>query len=107
MARHRAPEDAAVQKLHGELAALSTRWGFPAALLLADGPRRFSEVARGLDGVSSKVLTQTLRTLEVTGVVEGRRPGAGHSVYALTPRGEDLVQTLLATVDRPAVVAAA
>ena len=35
---------------------------------LADGPRRYSDLARTVAGVSQKMLTQTLRTLERDGL---------------------------------------
>ena len=39
------------------------------AALGSDGPRRYSELSRRLAGVSQKMLTQTLRTLERDGLV--------------------------------------
>ena len=38
-------------------------------LLDPDGPRRFSDLQRALGGISAKVLTQKLRTLEREGFV--------------------------------------
>ncbi|MGC4951327.1 winged helix-turn-helix transcriptional regulator [Streptomyces sp. DT224] len=35
-------------------------------------PRRFNEIKRRLDGVTQRVLTQTLRRLECNGMVERR-----------------------------------
>lgn len=37
--------------------------------MLEDGPRRFSALQRGLEGISQKMLTQTLRNLERDGLV--------------------------------------
>jgi DNA-binding HxlR family transcriptional regulator len=49
---------------------VSDKW---VALILAalgsDGPRRYSEMSRRLAGVSQKMLTQTLRSLERDGLV--------------------------------------
>jgi DNA-binding HxlR family transcriptional regulator len=49
---------------------VSDKW---VALILAalgsDGPRRYSELSRRLAGVSQKMLTQTLRSLERDGLV--------------------------------------
>jgi DNA-binding HxlR family transcriptional regulator len=36
---------------------------------LADGPRRYSQLAARIDGVSPKMLTQTLRGLERDGII--------------------------------------
>ncbi|MEV0257827.1 helix-turn-helix domain-containing protein [Streptomyces sp. NPDC050732] len=45
------------------------KWTSLAVTALADGPRRFGELRRKLEGVSPKVLTQTLRRLEEHGLV--------------------------------------
>ena len=52
------------------LARISDKW---VALILAalgsDGPQRYSELSRRLAGVSQKMLTQTLRSLERDGLI--------------------------------------
>jgi DNA-binding HxlR family transcriptional regulator len=48
---------------------ISDKWVTLVLCALADGPMRFSELARQLAGVSQKMLTQTLRTLERDGLV--------------------------------------
>jgi len=68
---------------------------------LRDGPARNGELLRRLEGISQKVLTQTLRELErnrlVTRSDHGTRPLFVE--YALTPLGASLSEVLLA-VDR-------
>lgn len=56
------------------------------------GPKRFSDLSRGLRGMSQNVLTQRLRELEESGVVRHRKlgPPVSTSVYELTDRGYDL-----------------
>ncbi len=51
------------------LDALSDKWVTLVLTALADGPRRYSDLARTIAGVSQKMLTQTLRTLERDGLV--------------------------------------
>lgn len=51
------------------LDALSDKWVTLVLTALADGPRRYSELARTIAGVSQKMLTQTLRTLERDGLL--------------------------------------
>jgi DNA-binding HxlR family transcriptional regulator len=46
------------------LDALSDKWVTLVLTALAQGTRRYSELARVIAGVSQKMLTQTLRTLE-------------------------------------------
>ena len=48
---------------------IADRWTILVLLALADGPRRFTELSRTIEGVSQKMLTQTLRGLERDGLV--------------------------------------
>lgn len=48
---------------------IGDRWTVLVVGTLSDGPHRFSEIARRVDGVSQKMLTQTLRALESDGLV--------------------------------------
>ena len=48
---------------------IGDRWTVLLVGALADGPRRFGELARDVDGISQKMLTQTLRNLERDGLV--------------------------------------
>ncbi|MGY0234725.1 winged helix-turn-helix transcriptional regulator [Longispora urticae] len=57
---------------------LADKWALLAICALTDGPMRFGELRRRLDGISQKVLTQTLRTLERDGLLHRR-------VYPTTP----------------------
>ena len=75
------------------LDALSDKWVTLVLTALADAPRRYSELSRTIAGVSQKMLTQTLRTLERDGLVS-RTVTAGVPVrvdYQLTPLGESLM----------------
>jgi len=49
---------------------LSNKWRIAVLHLLSPGPLRTSKLQRGLERVSSKVLTQTLRGMERDGLVE-------------------------------------
>jgi len=71
---------------------ISDKWVALVLKSLADGPRRYSEVSRQLAGVSQKMLTQTLRSLERDGLVT-RTVTASVPVrvdYELTALGESL-----------------
>lgn len=48
---------------------IGDRWTVLVVGSLSGGPLRFSELARRIDGVSQKMLTQTLRGLERDGLV--------------------------------------
>ena len=63
---------------------------------LIDGPKRYSEVSHQLAGVSQKMLTQTLRSLERDGILTRTvTPAVPVRVdYELTPLGESLAGVL-------------
>ncbi|MBO3656019.1 winged helix-turn-helix transcriptional regulator [Acinetobacter bereziniae] len=61
-------------------------------LMVLDEPHRFNAIKRRLDGITQRVLTQTLRKLERNGmvtrtVIDGKILGVE---YALTPLGQSL-----------------
>jgi DNA-binding HxlR family transcriptional regulator len=74
------------------LVRISDKWVSLVLAALADGPRRYNDLARKIAGVSQKMLTQTLRSLERDGLVSRTViPSVPVRVdYALTPLGETL-----------------
>ena len=52
------------------LAMIGGRWKIPIIFHLLDGRKRFTELARALNGVTQKMLTQQLREMERNGLVE-------------------------------------
>lgn len=70
---------------------IADKWSMMVMAVLAE-PRRFNEIKRRLEGVTQRVLTQTLRRLERNGMVERRvLPTSPIGVeYSLTPLGESL-----------------
>lgn len=78
------------------LGLLSSKWTVDVLLALGDGTRRYHELLGDLDGISEKVLTQTLRAMERDGLV-GRRVHAEvppRVEYALTPLGATMAAPL-------------
>jgi DNA-binding HxlR family transcriptional regulator/putative sterol carrier protein len=72
------------------------RWTLLIVRELAPGPRRFTDLVDGLPGISRKLLTERLRTLERDGIV-GRQelpPPAARQVYELTDDGRDLAHAM-------------
>lgn len=72
------------------------RWTGLVLLALEPGTQRFSELRRRIQGITQKMLTQTLRALERDGVVE-RRVFATVPVtveYTLTPLGQSLASAI-------------
>ena len=80
---------------------IADRWTALIVGLLAERPHRFGELRRKIDGISQKMLTQTLRSLERDGLVHRRvEPTVPVTVeYSLTPLGETLVGPLAAIRD--------
>jgi DNA-binding HxlR family transcriptional regulator len=77
---------------------VGTKWTTMLVLTLdqTDGELRFTELKRALTGISQKMLTQTLRSLERDGLVTRRvEPSVPPRVfYGLTARGKSLAQPL-------------
>ncbi|MFJ6084914.1 winged helix-turn-helix transcriptional regulator [Streptomyces sp. NPDC092369] len=76
---------------------LSNTWNAVVIWALRDGPRRPGELRERIGGISSKVLTETLRRLQFNGLVTRHaHPGAPPRVeYELSALG----RTLLAPID--------
>ena len=76
------------------LAVLAEKWTMLVLSQLAGGPMRTAEIRRGVDGVSEKMLIQTLRKLESFGLVSRRSfPEVPPRVeYRLTPLGRSLAR---------------
>lgn len=74
------------------------RWTLLIVRNLLLGPRRFSDLMKGLPGISTNILTERLKLLEEDTVVRTRYlpPPAASSVYELTERGYGLVDVLSA-----------
>lgn len=51
------------------LARIGQKWTVLAMVAMKDGPMRFGDIKRRLEGVSQKMLTQTLRAMERDGLV--------------------------------------
>jgi DNA-binding HxlR family transcriptional regulator len=78
------------------LALIADKWAVLVITTLAGGSVRYNALRRALEGVSQKMLTQTLRDLECNGLVERTvYPDTPPRVaYSLTPLGQTLVEAL-------------
>jgi DNA-binding HxlR family transcriptional regulator len=73
------------------LEVVGERWSLLIVRDLLVGPRRFTDLSRGLDEITPSRLTGRLRTLEAAGVIAREPPQAGREVwYRLTEAGRDL-----------------
>jgi DNA-binding HxlR family transcriptional regulator len=71
------------------LDVLANKWSALAIGLLENGPLRFGELRRGLQGISPKVLSSTMKKLEDAGLVEREvfAEVPPRVEYSLTPLG--------------------
>ena len=76
---------------------VSSKWGVLLLVALSDRTLRWGELRRTVEGLSEKMLAQTLRTLEADGIVHREVTGTvpPRVDYSLTPRGSELVARLL------------
>lgn len=74
------------------------RWSLLVLYALEGGTLRYQELRRAVDGVSQKMLTQTLRTLERDGLVHREIYASvpPKVEYSLTPLGASLSETIAA-----------
>jgi len=76
---------------------VTSKWGLLVLVALEGGTLRWSELRRMVEGVSEKMLAQTLQTLERDGfVLRQAQPSIPPRVdYSLTGRGHEVVRLLL------------
>ncbi|MFF2272102.1 winged helix-turn-helix transcriptional regulator [Agromyces sp. NPDC058136] len=79
------------------LARVGDKWSMLVIGVLHDGPLRFTELQRKIDGISHRMLTQTLRSLERDGLVTRTSyPEIPPRVeYAATPLGRSLSEPVI------------
>lgn len=79
---------------------VASRWGILALVALRDGPYRFSALRRRVDGVSERMLSQTLQALERDGMVhrEVHETIPPRVEYTLTDLGAEIADQLEALI---------
>lgn len=76
------------------LSLIGDKWSVLVVVNLGSGSMRFSELKRGIDGISQRMLTTTLRDLERNGLVSRAVTASipPRVDYALTALGESLLE---------------
>ncbi|MGW1409103.1 winged helix-turn-helix transcriptional regulator [Streptomyces sp. NPDC002403] len=84
----------------GTLEHVTGRWGSLTPGALYEGGFRFNEFRRRVDGVSEKMLSQTLHALERDGLVlrEAQPTNPPRVDYEPTPLGRQVAERLLALI---------
>jgi DNA-binding HxlR family transcriptional regulator len=80
---------------------IADKWSTLILIVLGEGPARFNALKHRIDGVSQKMLSQTLKSLERDGLISRSVvPTVPISVtYAVTPLGRSLMAALQSMID--------
>ncbi len=99
--RHIDPKGPTCLAVREVLNRVGDKWSVLVVGLLGEGPKRFSELRRSIEGISQRMLTLTVRGLERDGLVSRTvHPTVPPRVdYALTATGETLLGPITALVD--------
>jgi DNA-binding HxlR family transcriptional regulator len=83
------------------LSRVGDKWTVLIVAMLQGGPARFNELRRSIDGISQRMLTLTLRSLERDGLVSRTvHPTIPPRVdYALTETGRTLTAPMIALAE--------
>jgi len=75
---------------------IGKRWTGVIIMVLLNGPRRFNEIAEQLEGASDRMLSERLKELEATGILERRvYPETPVRIeYRLTEKGKALAPVI-------------
>lgn len=76
---------------------VTSKWGLLLLIALSEGEQRWSTLRRRADGISEKMLAQTLKTLERDGLVSRHAQATipARVDYSLTDRGHELSALLV------------
>lgn len=75
---------------------ISNKWKILILRELLSGTKRFGELRNGIEGISQKVLTQNLRSMEEDGII-------GRQVYAVVPPRVEYTLSDLGNTLRPII----
>jgi DNA-binding HxlR family transcriptional regulator len=73
---------------------MASRWTLPTLALMSETPIRFNQLRREVNGISQRMLSQTLKTLERDGLITRTATATVPLTveYALTPLGRTLIE---------------
>lgn len=79
------------------LELIGDKWTSLILYMLSSKTRRYSEMQHGIEGVSKKMLTQSLRSLEESGLINRKVYAVVPPMveYSLTPLGKNLIPLIL------------
>lgn len=88
------PDTRGCRRVSEILNRVGDKWSMQVIVVLRDGPRRFNDLRRNVNGISQQMLTRTLKVLERDGLVARtvRVTSPPQVDYALTPFGRSLAE---------------
>ncbi|MGE0869468.1 MAG: winged helix-turn-helix transcriptional regulator [Kofleriaceae bacterium] len=94
-------QPAACPAIREVLHRVGDKWSVQIVALLGEGPTRFNELRRAIEGISQRMLTLTLRGLERDGLITRTvYPEIPPRVeYELTPLGDTLLEPIQGLAD--------
>ncbi|BCM25365.1 winged helix-turn-helix transcriptional regulator [Methyloradius palustris] len=80
---------------------VTSQWGVLVLMVLLEGTSRFSQIRKKVNGVSEKMLAQTLQSLESDGFLNRKSFPVvpPHVEYSLTPLGEEVAAHIVTLAD--------
>ncbi|MDI1362353.1 helix-turn-helix domain-containing protein [Methylotenera sp.] len=80
---------------------VTSQWGVLVLMVLLEGTARFSQIRKKVNGVSEKMLAQTLQSLESDGFLNRKSFPVvpPHVEYSLTPLGEEVAAHISTLAD--------
>lgn len=87
---------ASINAVKDALYVINGKWKMLVIVALTEGPRRFKEIERSLEGITPKVLTKELRELELNEFVSRKvhNGSAMQVTYELTPYAATLKEII-------------
>ncbi|RPD42288.1 winged helix-turn-helix transcriptional regulator [Chitinophaga barathri] len=79
------------------LYAINGKWKLLVVITLIDGPRRFNEIERSIEGITPKVLSKELKDMELNGFVKRIESHTNpvQVTYELTPYSDSLREVIV------------
>jgi DNA-binding HxlR family transcriptional regulator len=92
---------ASISAVKDSLYVLNGKWKIPVIISLTEGPKRFKEIERSIEGITPRVLSKELRELELNEFVERKvyDEVPVRIVYELTPYSDSLKQIIGSLVE--------
>lgn len=92
---------ASISAVKDSLYVLNGKWKIPVIIALSEGPKRFKELERSIDGITPRVLSKELRELELNEFIERKvyNEVPVRITYELAPYSDSLKEIIGSLVE--------